>query len=103
MATTETARLGIDATHHSTTNTKAMTDHTPSTPPAPAPRRRPSLYRTVLSLGVAAIAATWLPFSFLYINALNKHPAVVSAAPTLHAASSGTQAGTLATVTTRTS
>ena len=82
-----------------------MTEHTPSTRPTPAPRRRPSLYRTVLSLGIAAIAATWLPFAFLYVNALNKHATTVSATAPLHATSAvaGPQATPLATVTTRTS
>jgi hypothetical protein len=63
------------------------------------------LYRTVLSLGIAAIAATWLPFSFLYINALSKRATTVTATRTLHTASAGAvpQATTLATVTTRTS
>jgi hypothetical protein len=79
----------------------------------------------VLSLGIAAIAATWLPFSFLYINALSKHaatvtatpatPATVTATPATVTATSATAAAhssgvaarpaaaTLATVTTRTS
>jgi hypothetical protein len=86
---------------------KAMTDHAPASVPAPVPRRRPSLYRTVLSLGVAAIAATWLPFSFLYINALNKHALTVSATAPLHARTTTTttaaQPATLTPVTTRTS
>jgi hypothetical protein len=88
-----------------------MTDNAPSTPSKPRARQRRSLYRTVLSLGIAAIAATWLPFSFLYINALSKHAATVtatSATPATPAApSSGAAArpaaATLATVTTRTS
>jgi hypothetical protein len=82
-----------------------MTEHTPSTRLTPVPRRRPSLYRTVLSLGIAAIAATWLPFAFLYVNALNKHAATVNATRTLSSTSAiaGPQATPLATVTTRTS
>jgi hypothetical protein len=89
-----------------------MTDNAPSTPSRPPARQRRSLYRTVLSLGIAAIAATWLPFSFLYINALSKHAATVTATPatvtaTSAAHSSGAAArpaaATLATVTTRTS
>ena len=99
-----------------------MTDNAPSTPSRPPARQRRSLYRTVLSLGIAAIAATWLPFSFLYINALSKHaatvtatPATVTATPATVTATSATAAAhssgvaarpaaaTLATVTTRTS
>jgi hypothetical protein len=91
-----------------------MTEQTPATPARPAARRRPSLYRTVLSLGIAAIAATWLPFSFLYINALSKRAATVTATRTLqapsataalHASNTGAApaATTLAAVTTRTS
>ena len=88
-----------------------MTDNAPSTPSRPPARQRRSLYRTVLSLGIAAIAATWLPFSFLYINALSKHAATVTATPatpaTPAAHSSGAvaapAAAALATVTTRTS
>lgn len=85
-----------------------MTDNAPSTPSRPPARQRRSLYRTVLSLGIAAIAATWLPFSFLYINALSKHAATVTAIPATPAAhSSGAvaapAAAALATVTTRTS
>jgi hypothetical protein len=82
-----------------------MTDHAPASIPAPAARRRPSLHRSVLSLGVAAIAATWLPFSFLYINALNKHTSGVSATAPLHstAGTTAAQPATLTPVTTRTS
>lgn len=44
------------------------------------PRRRGrSLYRTVLSLAVAAIVAAWLPFSVMYVTALHKRPATVTA------------------------
>ena len=77
-----------------------MTDQTPPRRPAPARPRR-SLYRTVLSLGIAAIAATWLPFSFLYINALNhRSPAVA----TLTAPSAtGVRTTSLTPVTTRVS
>jgi hypothetical protein len=39
-----------------------------------APTRRP-LYRTVLSLAVAALVAAWLPFSVFYVTALNHKPA----------------------------
>ena len=38
------------------------------------PARRP-LYRTVLSLAVAAVVAAWLPFSVFYVTALNHKPA----------------------------
>jgi hypothetical protein len=39
--------------------------------------RRPSLYRTVLGVAIAALLAAWLPFSVFYISALNK-PATVA-------------------------
>lgn len=44
------------------------------------PRRhaRP-LYRTVLSLAIAAVVAAWLPFSVMYVTALHKRPASVTA------------------------
>ena len=47
-------------------------------PIARTSRRRPSLYRTVLSLGIAAVVAAWLPFSMFYITALNKRATSVS-------------------------
>ena len=82
-----------------------MTEQTPAKPTAPAARPRPSLYRTVLSLGIAAIVAAWLPFSVLYINALSKRVATVNATSTLHtvSATAGHSATTLTPVTTRTS
>jgi hypothetical protein len=82
-----------------------LTDNAPSAPPRPPARQRPSLYRTVLSLGIAAIAATWLPFSFLYINALSKHATTVTPTPAVHSsvAVAGPGAATLSAVTTRTS
>lgn len=40
---------------------------------APPRRQRPRIYKSVLSLAVAALVAAWLPFSALYITALN-HP-----------------------------
>lgn len=36
--------------------------------------RRP-LYRTVLSLAVAALVAAWLPFTVFYVSALSHTPA----------------------------
>ncbi len=82
-----------------------MTDQTPPKPTTQAARRRPSLYRTVLSLGIAAIVAAWLPFSVLYINALSNRVATVNATSTLHTASTTAShpATTLTPVTTRTS
>ena len=62
-----------------------MTDHiTPNpqarTQPARTPRRRArSLYRTVLSLAIAAVIAAALPFSAMYVTALHKRPANVTA------------------------
>ena len=43
-------------------------------------RRRLSLYRTVLSVAVAALVAAWLPFSVLYVNAVTKHAVTVATA-----------------------
>ncbi len=42
----------------------------------PSRHRRPSLYRTVLSIAIAALVAAWLPFSVMYVEALNKRAAV---------------------------
>jgi hypothetical protein len=53
-------------------------------PPARAAAARPSLYRRVLSLGVAAIVAAWLPFSVMYVSALNRHATPVVAVSTPH-------------------
>jgi hypothetical protein len=44
----------------------------------PRRRQRPSLYRAVLSIAVAALVAAWLPFSVMYIDALNKRAAVLA-------------------------
>jgi hypothetical protein len=49
-----------------------MTDTSTSNTAASAPRRRPSLYRTVLGIAVAALLAAALPFSYLYVSALSK-------------------------------
>ncbi len=38
-------------------------------------RARRPLYRTVLSLTVAALIAAWLPFTAFYVSALNHRPA----------------------------
>jgi hypothetical protein len=54
-----------------------MTEQPQPKPPATA-RRAPSLYRTVLSLAVAAIVAATLPFSALYLTALQRQPATVT-------------------------
>jgi hypothetical protein len=45
--------------------------------PRSKPRR--SLYRTVLSLGVAALVAAWLPFMVLYTSAPAPRRTVVTA------------------------
>jgi hypothetical protein len=84
-----------------------MTDQPTSTAAPRGGAPRPSLYRYVVSLGIAAIVATWLPFSFLYINALSRSPAAISA-PQLTQSSTPTHSGAtrltaLAPVTTRTS
>lgn len=69
-------------------------------------RRRRSLYRTILGIAIAAIIAAWLPFSVLYVTAVNKHAQIALATkPTAQGAtsSSGRPAQPLASVTTRTS
>jgi len=75
-----------------------MTDLGHQHPSVPArPRRRPSLYRTVLSIAVAGLVAAWLPFSLFYINALSKHrtaPVATVAAAKPTAAASGAQTAT---------
>ena len=72
-----------------------------------SPRRKPSLYRTVLSIAIAALVAAWLPFSVLYINALSKHPATtattVAGTQPASGAGSSQPAKALTPVTTRTS
>jgi hypothetical protein len=60
---------------------------------APATARRP-LYRTVLSLAVAALVAAWLPFTVFYVTALHRPPAQVAFVTNSHGQS---------VVTTRTS
>ena len=57
-----------------TTWHQRMTDT--ATPTRERPRR-PSLYRTVLGVAVAALLAAWLPFAVFYVAALNK-PATVA-------------------------
>lgn len=42
-----------------------------TTDKAPA---RPPLYRTLLSLAVAALVAAWLPFTVFYVSALGHKP-----------------------------
>ena len=46
--------------------------------PTTTARRRPSLYRTVLAVAVAALLAAWLPFSVMYVSALQKRTAVAA-------------------------
>ena len=85
----------------------AMTDQPTSNAAPRGGAPRPSLYRYVVSLGIAAIVATWLPFSFLYVNALSQSPPAISA-PQLTQSSTTHHSGVthlaaLAPVTTRTS
>ncbi len=61
------------------TKQTASDPETRSRPVARTRRRRPSLYRTALSLAIAAVVAAWLPFSVFYIAALNKRVPSVSA------------------------
>jgi hypothetical protein len=66
------------------------------------PRRRTrSLYRTVLSLAVAAIVAACLPFSVMYVTALHKRPATVTAISAPGATKSTTRVITTASGATR--
>jgi hypothetical protein len=58
-----------------------MTDKPRTSSPTASARKapaRPPLYRTVLSIAVAALVAASLPFSVLYINALSKHAQAVA-------------------------
>ena len=81
-----------------------MTEQVHPIPPASPARRPPSLYRTVLSVAIAAFVAAWLPFSLLYIDALSKR---ASAVPTVVHVTSTTASGHSVTavtpLTTRTS
>lgn len=76
-----------------------MTEQAAPTPSARTPRRRRSVRHTVLSLAAAALVATSLPFSALYIHALNQH-AALTAARVVHV---GAAPGHAATVITRAS
>ena len=38
--------------------------------------RKPSRYRTILGVAIAALVAAWLPFSVMYVNAVTKHAIV---------------------------
>ncbi|MGN6170258.1 MAG: hypothetical protein ACTHQQ_19120, partial [Solirubrobacteraceae bacterium] len=58
--------------------------------------------RTVLSLAAAAIVAAWLPFSALYIDALNQH-AAIQATRIVHVGAASGHATVPTTVTTRAS
>lgn len=72
---------------------------------APPARRRAPVRRTVLALGIAAIAATWLPFAFLYVNTLGTRIAATKATPAglTATAAGGAPASVLTPVTTRVS
>jgi hypothetical protein len=66
------------------------------------PRRHArSLYRTVLSLAIAAVVAAWLPFTVMYVTALHKRPASVTAISAPGAARSTTRVITTASGATR--
>jgi hypothetical protein len=66
-----------------------------------AGRRRSSLYRRVLSLGAAAIIAAWLPFSVMYISAVNKQATSVVAISAPHPVGGSTRVVTTASGSTR--
>jgi hypothetical protein len=55
-----------------------MTDDAPPIATMPRTRGRPSLYRTVLGVAVAAVLAAWLPFTVMYVNALDHRTAAVA-------------------------
>ena len=84
-----------------------MAEPTPSNPqtrskPVRKPeRRRPSLYRTVLSLAIAAIVVAWLPFSVFYVSALNKRVTAVTAISAPHSTAGTTRVVTTASGATR--
>jgi hypothetical protein len=66
------------------------------------PRRHArSLYRTVLSLAIAAVVAAWLPFTVMYVTALHKPPASVAAISAPGATRSTTRVITTASGATR--
>ena len=66
------------------------------------PRRHAgSLYRTVLSLAIAAVLAAWLPFTVMYVTALHKRPASMTAISAPGATRSTTRVITTASGTTR--
>lgn len=72
-----------------------------SIPTARTSRRRASLWRTVLSLGIAAVVAAWLPFSMFYITALNKRGTNVSAISASHSTTGTARVVTTASGATR--
>ena len=83
-----------------------MTEQALSSARSPEPgarpkTRRPSLYRRVLSLGVAAIVAAWLPFSVMYIGAVNKQATHMAAITAQHPGSAATRVITTASGATR--
>lgn len=55
-----------------------MTDK-PSTHRAATPPRRRPLYRTVLGVAIAALMAAWLPFTVMYVTAINQRASVAVA------------------------
>ena len=59
------------------------------------------LYRTVLSLAIAAVVAAWLPFTVMYVTALHKRPASVTAISAPGATRSTTRVITTASGATR--
>ena len=66
--------------------------------------RKTALYRTVLSIAVAALVAAWLPFSVLYVTAVTQHTVAAAKAGTALPTAGGRHAAPSPTpVTTRTS
>lgn len=59
------------------------------------------MYRRVLSLGAAAIVAAWLPFSVMYIDAVNKQATPVAAITAPHSSGGATRLVTTASGATR--
>ncbi|HUO71131.1 MAG TPA: hypothetical protein VMU39_10165 [Solirubrobacteraceae bacterium] len=55
-----------------------MTDDAPLTSTPPRARRRSSLLRTVLGVAIAAVLAAWLPFTVMYVTALERRTAAVA-------------------------
>jgi hypothetical protein len=50
--------------------------------PSDIARAQRPLYRTILSVAIAAVVAAWLPFTVFYVSALSHKPAAMVASVT---------------------